>query len=183
MNAFQFDPNRHIPVTQEVPKEDAEEGDYRRPDIAPPSAWNRTAVVVNRRTKQRAVVASVDLVTRQMRLWYPDRAHLSKIEQFDGRTAWQTLDGDWEPEITFSPEEVERQTAAKTYEDETAVLDASSQEFVAEFCNDPDPRRKLGKLRALRNSPVGKMMGLTPVEAAAPVVSEMPAEPVKKAGK
>ncbi len=174
-NPFQFDPNRHIPVTEPVPDEEVDaEADFRRPDIPPPSAWARTAVVIHRRTKQRAVVHRVDLVTRQMRLWYPDRKHLPNEEQFDNRTGWQSLDGDWEPEITFSPEEIERQTAEKEFEAEVNVLDAASLEFVLTFCDDPDPRKRLGKLRALRKAPVfAGMMGPAPApEPAAVVVPE-----------
>lgn len=184
MNAFQFDPNRHIPVTEEVPEETVDaETDFRRPDIPPKSAWARTAVVIHRRTKQRAVVHRVDLVTRQMRLWYPDRKHLPNDEQFDNRTGWQTLDGDWEPEITFSPEEIERQTAEKDFEAEIGALDKASLEFVLTFCDDPDPRKRLAKLRALRKSPVfASTMGPSPEPAAAPVDAVLPEETRKPKG-
>lgn len=183
MNAFQFDPNRHVPVTDgSIPKEDANEGDYRRPDIAPASAWARTAVVVHRKTKQRAVVHRVDLVTRQMRLWYPDRIDMKNEEQFDGRTAWQSLDGDWEPEITFSPEEIERQTAQKEFDAEIASLDESSREFVVQFCDGPDARARLAKFRALRKSPVGAVMQLGAPPPAEETTIQIPAEtaPAKK---
>lgn len=183
MNSYQFDPNRHIPVTEEVPVEEVDaETDFRRPDIPPASAWARTAVVVHRRTKQRAVVHRVDLITRQMRLWYPDRKHLPNDEQFDGRTMWQSLDGDWEPEITFSPEEIERQTAEKDFERETESLDEVGREFVVQFCDDPDPRKRLGKLRALRKSPAfATMMGPSPEPA--PPADVLPDESARKGKK
>jgi len=178
MNSFQFDPQRHIPVTESVPDEEVDaEADFRRADIPPPSAWARTAVVIHRRTKQRAVVHRVDLITRQMRLWYPDRRDLPNEEQYDGRTSWQSLDGDWEPEITFSPEEIERQTADKDFEREVMTLDPSGLEFVMHFCDDPDPRKRLGKLRALRKSPVfATMMGTAPPPLDAGLGAAMPQE-------
>jgi hypothetical protein len=178
-NVFHFDPNKHVPVTQEVPKEELGDGDFRRPDIPVPSAFARGAVVIHRRTKARAAVHRVDLVTRQMRLWYPDRAHLPNDEQFDNRTGWQTIDGDWEPEITFSPEEVERQTAQAAFERECEAFDNDELEFVLQFCDDPDPRRKLAKLKAMQRK------GL--VNASAPVADAdagptLPEEAPRKGG-
>ncbi len=183
MNSFQFDANKHIPVTEEVPQEASTEGDHRRPDIAPPSAWTRGAVVVHRKTKQRAVVHRVDLVTRQMRLWYPDRKDLPNDEQYDGRNAWHTIDGDWEPEITLSPEEVERQAAQKAFDDEIAALDEASREFVVQFCDGPDARTRLKKLRALRKSPVGAVMQLGPSPEPATTEDVLPEEAPKKGRK
>ena len=170
-----FDPKRHIPVTiADLPKEeDAEMRD--RPDIPPPSAYARTAVVTHRRTKQRAVIHRVDFVTRQIRLWYPDRKHLPQSEQFDSRTGWQPFD-EWEPEIMFSPEEIERQQAKALFEEELLAFDAEGLSLVTVFCDDPDPVKALGKLRALRKSNIVRAKDETPV-AMTP-----PAEPVTKKG-
>lgn len=145
-----FDPRRHIPVTADVPKEDSAEM-HDRPDIPPPSAYARTAVVTHRRTKQRAVIHRVDFVTRQLRLWYPDRSHLPQAEQFDTRTGWQPFD-EWEPEIMFSPEEIERQHAKALFEQELAAFDAEGLSLVTVFCDDPDPVKALAKLRALKKT-------------------------------
>lgn len=172
-----FDPKKHIPVTSpDLPKEEV--GDmHEREDIPPPCAWARTAVVTNRRTKQRAVVHRVDFMTRQIRLWYPDRKHLPSADQFDKRTDWQSFD-DWEPEITFSPEEIERQSAKRLFEEELQEFDAESLSLVTVFCDDSDPVKALQKLRALKKTPMFKMR-----EGASAEVTTMPAEPAKKGGK
>lgn len=146
-----FDPKRHIPVTNpDVPSEEAGIL-HDREDIPPPSAWARTAVVTNRRTKVRAVVHRVDYMTRQLRLWYPDRKHLPQEDQFDKRTDWQSFD-DWEPEITFSPEEIERQQAKKLFEEELQAFDAEGLSLVTVFCDDADPVKALAKIRALKKT-------------------------------
>lgn len=174
-----FDANKHVPVTVAVPSEDAESS-HDRPDIPPPSAYARTAVVTHRRTKQRAVVHRVDLITRQLRLWYPDRAHMPSKDQFDGRTAWQSFD-DWDPEIMFSPEEIERQEAKKLFALELEAFDADGLALVTVFCDDADPVKALGKIRALKRT---NMVRLKDEPAHAPSVdaSAMPPEPTTKKG-
>lgn len=168
-----FDPRRHIPVTvDDIPNEEAAEM-HDRPDIPPPSAWARTAVVTHRRTKVRAVVHRVDFVTRQLRLWYPDRKHLPQAEQFDSRTGWQSFE-DWEPEITFSPEEIERQKAKELFEQELLAFDAEGLSLVTVFCDDPDPVKALAKIRALKKTNIVRQKD----EAAAPTKLVPPAEPV-----
>lgn len=170
-----FDPNKHVPVTAEIPAEETTEL-HDRPDIPPPSAWARSAVVVHRRTKERAVVHRVDFVTRQLRLWYPDRKHLPLQDQFDSRTGWQSFE-DWEPEIMFSAEEIERQKARQLFEEELQAFDADGLSLVTVFCDDPDPVKALQKLRALRKSNLVKAKD----DAPEPVVeASLPEEPVAK---
>lgn len=164
-----FDPSKHIPVTNaDVPNEAADEM-HGRPDIPPPSAYAHTAVVTHRRTKQRAVIHRVDFVTRQMRLWYPDRKHLPQADQFDGRTAWQSFD-EWEPEIMFSPEEIERQKAKELFAIELEAFDEEGLSLVTVFCDDPDPVKALQKIRALKRSNIVR-------------VKDEPTTTAKKAGK
>jgi len=170
-----FDPNRHIPViSADLPKEEAVDL-HDRPDIPPPSAYARAAVVTHRRTKERAVIHRVDFITRQIRLWYPNRAHLPQRDQFDTRTGWQSFD-EWEPEITFSADEIERQQAKALFAKEIEAFDAEGLSLVTVFCDDADPVKALGKLRALKRSNIVRVKeepaGLTP-----------PVEPTKKAGK
>lgn len=173
-----FDPKKHIPVTADVPQEEV--GEMRdRPDIPPPSAWARTAVVTHRRTKQRAVIHRVDFVTRQLRLWYPDKKDLPLSDQFDSRTQWQSFE-DWEPEIMFSPEEIERQQAKALFEAELEAFDAEGLSLVTVFCDDPDPVKALAKLRALKRSNIVRTKD---EPAATSEVLTPPTEPAKKGGK
>lgn len=177
MTQAAFDPEKHIPVTVDNLPKEVVEASHDRPDIPPPSPWARTAVVVHRRTKQQAVVHRVDLMTRQMRLWYPDRANLPLEEQFDSRRDWQSLD-EWEPQITFSPAEVERQQAAALFELELESFDKEGLALVTIFCDDPDPVKRLQKIRALKltNLVRQKDADAAPAEVMAPV--EPPPEPV-----
>lgn len=140
-----FDPARHIPVVTDVPEEPVEELSDRD-DIPPPNAYARGAVVTHRRTQAKAVIHRVDLVTRQMRLYYPDRP---EGQRYESRTTWHPLD-EWEPEITLSPQEVERQNAKKEFATELEGLDADGLEAVLALCDDPDPLKQLSKLRALK---------------------------------
>lgn len=161
----QFDPSKHVPVKAESPDEDAEAA-HDRPDIPPASAYAKSAVVTNIRTKQKAVVHRVDLITRQLRLWYPDRKHLPLKEQFDGRTEWQSFDN-WVPEIQFSPEEIARQEAKVQFAAELEEFDQDGLQLVTVFCDDPDPVKALAKLRALKKSGLVKV-----ANAMSAVVSE-----------
>lgn len=174
-----FDPSRHIPVKSgEIPEKEFETDEdahmHDRPDIPPPSAYARAAVVTNRRTKVRAVVHRVDLITRQLRLWYPDRKDLPLRDQFDTRTGWQSFD-DWEPEITFSAEEIERQEAKRLFAEELLAFDADGLSLVTVFCDDADPVKALAKIRALKKSNLVRMKDEAPVQ-----VADMspPAEPI-----
>lgn len=166
-----FDPAKHIPVTVDnMPAEEVGEA-HEREDIPVPIPWAKTAVVRHRKTKQMAVVHRVDHITRQLRLWYPDREHLPVKDQFDRRTEWHTFD-DWEPEIMLSTEEIERQKAKELFAQELEAFDATGLEFVMVFCDDPDPVKALAKLRAL------KKQNLVRTKDAV-----MPEEPAKKGGK
>jgi hypothetical protein len=180
MTQSAFDPAKHIPVLVDVPQEEVRDM-QDRPDIPPPSAYARTAVVTHRKTKQRAVIHRVDLVTRQLRLWYPDRAHLPHAEQFDTRTGWQSFD-DWEPEIQFSPEEIKRQEAAALFQQELEAFDSEGLELVTVFCDDPDPVKALAKLRALKRSQIVKTKADVAAETAGAAPS-MPQEPPRKQGR
>lgn len=173
MGDLVFDANKHVPVMAEVPKEDGEQM-HDRPDIPPPSPYARGAVVTHRRTRQRAVIHCVDLITRQLRLWYPDRAHLPQKDQFDTRTGWQSFD-EWEPEITFSAEEVERQKAKELFAKELESFDADGLSLVTVFCDDPDPIKALGKIRALKRSSIVRMK--TEPEQPSGDALAVPAEP------
>lgn len=178
-----FDPNRHVAViNDEIPDEDAADLEPRA-DIEPPSPYRRKAVVVHRRTKERAVVHRVDFVTRQIRLWYPKRAEmgLDKKAQFDERTEWRSFD-DWEPEITESPEETERQAALKQFADELQGFDVDELEVVRAFCDDDDPRKALKKLQAFKRMQIAGG-GTAPKAAKASAADNMPEEPAKKGGK
>lgn len=172
----QFDPKKHVPVTADAPEE-ATEASHDRADIPPPSAYARSAVVRHIRTGQKAVVHRVDLVTRQLRLWYPDRSELPLEQQFDSRLGWQTFDH-WVPEITFSPEEVARQEAKKQFALELEAFDADGLQLVTVFCDDADPVKALGKLQALKRVGMVKTAAERGTSPAKPEV--MPAEPVKK---
>lgn len=142
-----FDPNRHIPVTADVPEEPV--GDLEdRPDIPVPSAYARGAVVRHRIEGTKAVIHRVDHITRQLRLYYPDRP---EGKRYEPRTTWHSFES-WEPEITLSPEEVERQNALKLFEEELTDFDAAGLELVKVFCDDPDPIKALAKVRALKKS-------------------------------
>ncbi|MGL4444248.1 MAG: hypothetical protein ACRCU1_11520 [Alsobacter sp.] len=178
-----YDPNKHVPVTVDEIPEEASADMTSRPDIPPPSAYARTAVVEHRRTRKRAVVHRVDFVTRQMRLWYPDRSDLPREKQFDARTEWQSFD-EWDPIITFSPDEVERQNAVKLFEDELLAFDAQGLALVKVFCDDDDPVKSLAKVRALKLSGMVRTKdGATPAPAPPMVIPEEPATTPKKGSK
>lgn len=176
MTQESFDPARHIPViSPDLPTEEAVEL-HDRPDIPPPSAYARAAVVTHRRTRERAVIHRVDFITRQIRLWYPDRAHLPQRDQFDSRTGWQSFD-EWEPEITYSVAEVERQQAKALFDRELEAFDDEGLSLVTVFCDDADPVKALGKLRALKRSNIVRVKTESPEEPAELL------KPIKKAGK
>jgi hypothetical protein len=173
----EFDPNKHIAVIVEegtVPEEGAHEGD--RPDIPPPSAYSKGAVVTHVKTKQKAVIHRVDHVTRQLRLWYPDRKDLPVKDQFDSRTTWHSFET-WEPEIMLSPGEVERQRAKELFKQELEAFDANGLQFVMAFCDDEDPIKALAKVRGLKASGLVNVKTLAAPAAPVVEVSAMPEEP------
>jgi hypothetical protein len=159
-----FDANKHVPVLSKEAPDEPDDAAHDRPDIPCASAFAKGAIVTNMRTKQKAVVHRVDLVTRQMRLWYPDRKDLPIKQQFDGRTEWRSFD-EWIPEIKLSPEEVERQEAKRLFEKELEAFDADGLQLVTVFCDDPDPVKALAKIRAMKKTGIVKLAAnAAPVE-------------------
>jgi hypothetical protein len=170
-----FDSNKHVPVISKDVPDEPDDAAHDRPDIPPASPFAKGALVTHMRTKQKAVVHRVDFVTRQMRLWYPERKHLPIKEQFDGRTEWQSFD-EWIPEIEFSPEEIERQQAKKLFAQELEAFDADGLQLVTVFCDDPDPVKALAKIRAMKRTGIVKLAaGAAPVEPETPLAP--PPEP------
>lgn len=154
----------HVPLTEALPAEPQAQLTGRA-DIPPPSLWQTSVRVTHKITKRPAVVVRVDYGTNMFRAFYPDEVNAEGgMGRFSERTEWQHC-RDWDVEVTFSPAELERQAARKALEDEIAKLDDEDVASVSVFCDDPDPKKNLGKLHMLRK--MGVIKGAAPVIAAA----------------
>ena len=152
-----LDPSRYqgVKATFELPTKEEDEV-AQRPDIPPPHPWSKTVVVTHRVSKKDAVVWSVDLMTRQFRLWYPERAaqQMATKDQFDGRSEWQNMDATmWEPKLEFTATELSRQTAVAELERELAMYTSQEElDLVSVLIDTDDPVKALAKLRVLRSA-------------------------------
>ena len=145
----------HVPLTMDIPNEE-QNVLTGRPDIPPPSLWQRSVRVTHKVTKKPAVVVRVDWATNMFRAFYPDEMNASgELGRFAERTEWQHC-RDWDVDVTFSPQELERQAARKLLEEEIAKLNREDLAAFSVFCDDPDPAKNLGKLHALRKMGVIK---------------------------
>ncbi len=142
----------HIPVKVEIPAE-GDDLAVGRPDLPPPSLWQQSVQVTHKKTGRPAVVARVDWATNMFRAYYPDEGPKGvdgkPSGRYSQRTEWEHC-RDWEPTVTFSPRELERQAARELLEEEIGKLDAKSLAAVSVLCDDPDPAKALAKLEALR---------------------------------
>lgn len=147
----------HVAEVGEIPGDD--HGNLvGRADLPVPSLWQARVKVRHRSTKRQAVIFRINHDMNQMRLFYPDEDRLST------RTEWENCK-DWEPELTFSPAELERQAAQAKLEADIAKLDASSIGLARVLCDDPDPNKALAKLGLLVQSGLLKPMGTEVAEA------------------
>lgn len=157
----------HVAETAELPGEDHGQL-VGRADLPTPSLLQARVKVKHRVTKQEAVIFRVDHGMNMLRLYYPAEDRLAN------RTEWEQA-RNWEPELTFSPAELERQAAAAKLEAEIASLDARSIGLARVLCDDPDPNKALAKLGLLVQSGM-----LTPmsVDVAAKVLADIPDPPL-----
>lgn len=168
----------HVPVVAFIPDESNDPvGDSRKP-IDPPSLWKRSVRCTHRETGRVAVVQRVDHHTNMFRAFYPDEGDLDPetrkpVGRMSTRLEWEHC-RNWIVDVTFSPKELARQAAARELEIEVSKLDAAGLAAVSVLCDDPDPRKSLAKLEALRAMGVLKAS----TAAAQAAVGEM-----KKGGK
>jgi len=162
----------HVPLTAEIPEEN--QGQLTgRPDLPAPSLWQGKVKVRHRTTGKPAVIVRVDHAMMMFRAYYP--TDNDGAGRFSERTEWEHC-RNWEPEVTFSPAELERQAALKLFEEEIGKLDGRQLATAKLLCDDPDPNKALAKFRLLIDSGM-----LTLPDSAAPVV--LPPEPVQRVRK
>lgn len=141
----------HVAETAELPPEPAELL-VGRPDLPTPSLWQAAVKVTHKVTKKPAVVIRVDYGTNIFRAFFPDEGPLDENGKPKGRhcerTEWFQCK-DWDVDVTFSPAELERQAARAAFEMALKKLDAEDLAAVEVFCDDADPKKNLGKLKAL----------------------------------
>jgi hypothetical protein len=138
----------HIPLTEELPTEGADLA-VGREDLPTPSLWQRSVRVRNKLTGEPAIVHRVDWGTSMFRAFYPSRpGENGEPGRFGQRTEWEHC-RQWDVEVTYSPNELERQATRKQLEEEIAKLDEASMALVTVLCDDPDPKKAMAKLRAL----------------------------------
>lgn len=138
----------HVPLTEELPTEAAELA-VGREDMPTPSLWQRSVRVKHKVTGEPAIVHRVDWATMMFRPFYPTRLNEDGgMGRFSQRTEWEHCDK-WDVEVTFSPQELERQATKKQLEEEIAKLDEASMALVTVLCDDDDPRKAMAKLRAM----------------------------------
>lgn len=181
-------PETHVPVKVHIPvKEDASSIAAGRPDLPPPSLWERSVKVVRKLDGKEAIVNSVDLRTMMFRAWYPDEGPVVADEKtgqpvragrFADRTEWESCK-DWNPSVVFSPKELERQAAQQLLDEEVAKLDQRELAAVSVLVDGDDPAKGLAKLEALRMLGIIKSVAVSQ-EALTPPV--LPPEP-KKGGR
>lgn len=174
-------PETHVPVKVHIPTEgnDLAAG---RPDIPPPSLWERSVKVVRKIDGREAIVNRIDLRTMMFRAYYPDEGAFDPetkkpVGRFADRTEWESCK-DWTPSVTFSPRELERQAASSLLEEEIAKLDPNEMAAVSVLVDGDDPAKGLAKLEALRR--LGIIKG-SPAAAHA-AIATLKEEP-KKGGK
>lgn len=120
-----------------------------REDFPVPSLWQRSVRVTHKITGEPAIVHRVDHGTMLFRPFYPNRLNEDgEPGRFATRTEWEHCH-DWNVEVTYSAAELERQATRKQLEDEIAKLDEASVALVTILCDDPDPRKAMGKLKAM----------------------------------
>lgn len=169
----------HIPLTGELPDENlgALTG---RADLPTPNLWQGKVKVRHKVTGKPAIVVRVDYAMMMFRAYFPDEVGANgEMGRFSERTEWYQC-RDWDVEVTFSPAELERQTAKKLLDDQIAMLDATQIALARVLCDDPDPNKALAKLRMLIQAGLVKI----PEEVAALVAEPvLPPEPVQRVAK
>ena len=149
----------HIPEKGDLPPEE-ERLIADRPDAPTPSLWQRAVKVKHKATGEPAMVVRPLWDTNQFRAFYSER--LDPITGAKGtygnRTQFESFER-WEVETTFSPLELERQTAAAALAEEVASLTEQERAMVALWCDDPDPNKNVAKLQALRTAGMIKSSG------------------------
>ncbi len=167
----------HVPLLAELPKEN-NDSLVGRADIPPPSLWQHSVRCTHKVTKKPAIVVRVDWGTNMFRAYYPtERGPDGSTGRYSERTEWEHC-RDWDVEVTYSPAELERQAARKVLEAEIAQLDADDLAAVAVFCDDPDPAKNLGKLRALQR--MGAIATKTTPEVTLAAATETKVEKARK---
>jgi hypothetical protein len=148
----------HIAVKQELPKESNVLA-VGRPDLPVPSLWQKGVGVTHKVSNKRAVIAAVDHAMCLFRAYYPDEtgtaldAEGNTVEtegRFAPRTEWESF-ANWIPDVTLSPEELERQAARAKWQEEINKLEPDDLEVVAAFIDESgDPTKMIAKLEVLR---------------------------------
>lgn len=158
-NRDALNPNHetHVPVKVDIPA-DADYSGEGRKFMPPPSLWQPGVLVTHKASGKKAVVRVIDFYTNQFRAFHPETG------ENDERTVWRRCE-DWLPEVTLSPAEQEKQAAREALEAQIAKLDAKELGLVSVLCDDPDPKKALAKLAAMRNA--GLIKGDAEVVAAA----------------
>lgn len=129
----------HVSLKQELPEEPKGDIDGR-PDLPTPSLWQKGTGVTHKVSGRKAVVQTVDYAMRMFRAYYPDTG------KFADKTEWENFDA-WQPDVTFSPEELERQASVTEYRRALEMLDVDDLDDAQVFCQDADPKVSLAKLR------------------------------------
>jgi hypothetical protein len=173
-------PDTHIPIKVEIPNESNDVA-VGRPDMPPPSLWQRSVKVVRKLDGKEAVVHRIDWSTMMFRAYYPDEINRETGEKgrHADRTEWEHC-RDWNVSVTFSPAELERQAARKMLDDEIAKMDARNLALAKVLCDDDDPNKALAKLKLLVESGLIKQMSDDAAKAIVDSKIDVPPEPAKR---
>lgn len=127
----------HQPVQVVVPSDD--DTMVERGPAHTPSLWQAGVQVTHKASRKTGIVRCVDWKTNQFRL------------VGESRTSWQHC-AEWD--VLVEPTQAERQKdeAREQLQAEIAELDAEVLPLVEVLCDDADPAKALGKLRAMRRA-------------------------------
>lgn len=151
----------HVAKTAELPDE-PKETDIDRPDLPVPHLWQQAVVAINRKTGQKVIVAKIDYGTNLFRAFYPDQHDKDgKLGRFGPRTEWFSCapTSDWEPEVTLSPAELQRQATAEELRLAIAAMSEDDAALVHALCDDADPAKNYAKMKMLMKA---KLIGASP---------------------
>lgn len=170
-------PETHVPIKVEIPNE-SDALAVGRPDVPPPSLWQRSVKVVRKIDGKEAVVHRVDWSTMMFRAFYPDEVNRITGEKgrHADRTEWEHC-RDWNVAVTFSPAEIERQAARALLDAEIAKMDAKNLALAKVLCDDDDPNKALAKLQMLVQAGLISKMSDGAAKALVDEKIEIPDEP------
>lgn len=137
----------HQPVQVVVPSDD--DTMVERGPSHTPSLWQTGVQVTHKASRRTGIVRCVDWKTNQFRL------------VGESRTSWQHC-SEWDVLVEPTVAERQKDEAREQLAAEIAELDADMLSLVEVLCDDADPAKALGKLRAMRRA---GMLGEAPAPA------------------